>query len=910
MAEYRLDLIADSEGFVRGVSEAKEKLSELGEQAIKSGKETARAFDGGMEKFNMSLKDQFIFLGKAEQQFKKLKTSIKASTDTKEIEALNKQVKGVTDSVVNFNMQLEKTEDVQKSLKAQLRENKAVLAEMEDQGLDTTDAFTKLQITTGKLQDQIADTNERIKFFASDTRGIDSAIALTRVAAAGFAIGQGAAALFGAENENVQKALLKVNAAMAILTGLQEIQQALQKQSIARLAIETALRKIKIFVLGGETVATEGLTVAERTAITTTKALNAALLFSGVGAAILIIGSIANAMGVFGSETDETTKSIDEQKDSVDNIVDSYDDWLTSIKAIEANRKGGITDLKVELEALKSKGATEVEIFEKQQQIRRKELGLLQAIINEKTIANRTDKEEAELQDLLGQRKLKQAEIDSAVTEFNKQQSDKRIKLSEKEFEILSSNNANRIAAMKEGRDKEQAALDESQRKELISAKKQGLDITLLKAKFAREQSNLKMKFSKEDFDNQQEFNKMFKELEKERDDDFFKDRMTFIDNYEKIKLLELDIEFETGDKSISEARRISKEKLKIEIQAAKDRMALLKGQDGAEAQIKALQLAIAKAQNELDTTDGKSLFESLGLGDLSEKDLQNLQSNLKTVSDSIKSVLTDISDSALSKNESIIANLNEQINTVKNNISEQQKARNEGRANNLAAEKQHLSQLETAKEAALEREKKLLKQKLNIDAATQISSLVTASAKIYESWSGLPIIGQIAAVASIAAMFAAFASYQIKARQSINQQTFKHGGEIKGKRHDADGWGGERFSSPSGDVYIEDGEYVVNRSSAKKYRALIEAINNDNLKQMLEGTGVVLNANKVDSYKNAKDSFVIKSSADGSSTEIESLRKDFNVFRNELKNKTIVTYKDGYRIETRGNNTTRIKTQ
>ena len=82
-----------------------------------------------------------------------------------------------------------------------------------------------------ELADTIADTSQRIKNVGSDTRNIEAFTQAVQGVAAGFQLAQGAAGLFGQENEDVQKAILKVQSAMAIANGVQQIANLLQKES-------------------------------------------------------------------------------------------------------------------------------------------------------------------------------------------------------------------------------------------------------------------------------------------------------------------------------------------------------------------------------------------------------------------------------------------------------------------------------------------------------------------------------------------------------------------------------------------------------------------------------------------------------------------------------------------------------
>lgn len=931
MGEYRLDIIAVTDGFSKGLQNLQEGLQDVGEAAIQTGKDASKAFSntGGQEKFQRSLREQFLFLGKTEIELKKLQVQLKKTFDPTATAELNKQLKTVTESLIKFDVESEKSVTIQKSLKAQLRENKAVLAEMEEQGLETTDSFFKLQVQTGKLQDQINDTNERIKFFASDTKGLDGLIGVTKLATAGFAVGQGAAALFGAENENVQKALLKVNAAMAILNGLQEIQQALQKSSAARITLETAARKIKIFFLGSETIATEGLTAAQIAAANAAKILRVALISTGIGAIVALLIAAADAMGAFDDNVKETTEDVEKLNKALDDhqetLQHNTDLQIAAAKLLNANdetqraiaakgRKEIIESQKAHVEKMrelfeqagqKELNKENVEAYEKAQQ------DLLAS--QDKLIRLNRDHTKQTLADLDASKKEEKEVNDK----FDKESLETQKAYQEKLRGIFDANNANRIAGLNEGYEKERAQLEENQRKELVAAKKQGLDLNLLAIKFNKERIDLDQKFIKTGRENS---DKAIAEENKRREEEketIFKSQVEYLESLEQIKLLELDIEFESGTKSIVEARRIANEKLEVEIEFAEKKLELLRSAGGDVAQIRAIELAISKAKNQIKdlAKDGDSswFLKAIGLGDISADELAHLKANIQTTINAVKQMFSDTLNFSIENNKKVIANLDEQIQKVEENIERQQNLADEGRSNNLTAERQNLGRLESERRSAFEKEKKLQRQKLNLDTVSQVSSLVTAAANIFKATSDAGPIGVAAAIVAIAAMFASFLSTQIQARKSINSQSFREGGEVKGKRHEQ---GGEKYYSEDGNlVEIEAGEHVIKRPMAKKYRNILNAINTDNLQSLLSGTGVgFLSEQKVDNYKQLKQSYangeikyrVDMENAQGNK-ELKELRSDFNKFAAK-QDKPDISFQDGYKIEKRGNRTIRTK--
>jgi chromosome segregation ATPase len=117
---------------------------------------------------------------------------------------LKNQISQVNAEQQQLNNTFEQTETKQKSLTGQLRALKQELSLLEQAGKDNTEEFEKLVIAAASLEDQIGDTRERVRVLSSDTFKFDAAVGATQALASGFEIAQGAAALFGEENQDLQ----------------------------------------------------------------------------------------------------------------------------------------------------------------------------------------------------------------------------------------------------------------------------------------------------------------------------------------------------------------------------------------------------------------------------------------------------------------------------------------------------------------------------------------------------------------------------------------------------------------------------------------------------------------------------------------------------------------------------------
>jgi nucleotide-binding universal stress UspA family protein len=160
------------------------------------------------------------------------------------------------------------TEDLTKKFNSAKQELKELTAQINNGELEG-EALTKAKLRAAELTDQIGDTRDEIRALASDTRTFDLMVEGVRGITAAMSLAQGATALFGEENEDVQKALLKVQAAMAVATATQELATiATTKGGIAATAygyavkaVEAIQKQFAISSAAAWATATAGLTV-------------------------------------------------------------------------------------------------------------------------------------------------------------------------------------------------------------------------------------------------------------------------------------------------------------------------------------------------------------------------------------------------------------------------------------------------------------------------------------------------------------------------------------------------------------------------------------------------------------------------------------------------------------------------
>lgn len=190
-----------------------------------------------------------------------------------ELKEFDYQMKIYTRNVGNYPGQMEGVIDANRNLKQELRGLTDEMANMLANGVDKTDPkFQALAKRAGELKDAMADANDEIKHFASDTQTLDNVINLAQTATSVWGLYSNAMQVFGIENEEVTESMKKMMTVMSTLQQLQTLQNSLTAQGSATMKVYEAVTKAVSSALGLNTTATQASTVATNSLTTAQKA--------------------------------------------------------------------------------------------------------------------------------------------------------------------------------------------------------------------------------------------------------------------------------------------------------------------------------------------------------------------------------------------------------------------------------------------------------------------------------------------------------------------------------------------------------------------------------------------------------------------------------------------------------------
>lgn len=212
------------------------------------------------------------------------------------------------------------------------------------------------------------------------------------------------------------------------------------------------------------------------------------------------------------------------------------------------------------------------------------------------------------------------------------------------------------------------------------------------------------------------------------------------------------------------------------------------------------------------------------------------------TVFDAIKDNISSLIDSWNEAAQAAVDAADKQVEAAKSVLDAELEARNNGYANSVVTAQKELALSRKKREEAIKEKEKAQKAQLAIDTITQTSSLITATAQLWSSVGGVPIIGPALAIAAIATMWGSFAAAKIKAAQVASQSEqygeggleFLEGGShafgndidlgVENKRH-------KRMRAEGGEALA-----IISKKRTRQYRdilpGIIESLNKGTFEQ------------------------------------------------------------------------------
>lgn len=285
-----------------------------------------------------------------------------------EVTKVKKDLEGVSTSANKLDQIKNKFNKITNSaapLKKQMKDIKDLMAQMNFHGLENDSSYTKMAEKIGEIRDAYDAAGESQRFFGDGQYKLQAVMNSLEAVAGATSIATGAMSLFGAENENVARAIQKVQSVMAILNGVQAIAKVLDKDSAMMLRIrqirtlalaaakdvDTAETTKNTLATGANTVATTANTAAQK-AWNVAKAIAKALLGDWTG--WLLLGAVA--LGGYAVATAGSTKETEKETAATKRAKTAKQQYLEEVASSTGNLIGKYKVLQIQWNNLRTEG--------------------------------------------------------------------------------------------------------------------------------------------------------------------------------------------------------------------------------------------------------------------------------------------------------------------------------------------------------------------------------------------------------------------------------------------------------------------------------------------------------------------------------------------------------------------------
>lgn len=384
--------------------------------------------------------------------------------------------------------------------------------------------------------------------------------------------------------------------------------------------------------------------------------------------------------------------------------------------------------------------------------------------------------------------------------------------------------------------------------------------------------------------------------------------------------------------------RRKQAELLQIQIAAAEARLRVLEGADDREsnllrAQIEATLADLRTAAQQLeDQPLNINLLDLLGIAPDQQA---QVKASLQQFAGSVVSILNTIYDAQqaqvqgqIAATDAIIQDAQRRRSELQSQLTAEVENQRKGLASNVENVRQALLETTRAEQEAVaeqrqlqQEQERIARRQAAIQAIVQTANIASAAAQVISANSGtIPTL--IAALAAAAALVATFASIKADAA-SVSQRTYARGGFLEGPSHGNGGLGiyNERTGQRVAEAEGGEGFFFVNKGTTAKRRAVMEAMNDDDMgrvaqlaiEELASSTGIRLEPDAVSGVVDAGRRYAITANFtanDGTTAqEVRALRSEVGaIYEHIAAERETVTHTPNGTVRRAGKTTRTIR--
>lgn len=206
----------------------------------------------------------------------------KAQTEMRaEIEACTRALEEDKAVLNGLRSEHEKNSATARGLTMELRQLQGAMAKMRLEGRQNSQEYQTMAQRAALLQDTLGDLRTQTKILSHDNAGLQGLISGASGVAGAFTVATGIMGAFASENENLVKIQTRVQSVLAITMGLQQVMNALNKDSAFRLVTVVKMKNL-LTAANTRLAASLGISTAAASALMATLTLGLSAVITGL----------------------------------------------------------------------------------------------------------------------------------------------------------------------------------------------------------------------------------------------------------------------------------------------------------------------------------------------------------------------------------------------------------------------------------------------------------------------------------------------------------------------------------------------------------------------------------------------------------------------------------------------------
>ena len=327
---------ANTDRLEKVFNDAEKGLLGLTDIAKKAGEGIDSVFD--ISKENINIQKQVI--AELESKYKDLSKAIEEIapgtaklTMMKEAASIKAEIEAEKKSLIELESNLKSTETTYKSFQSKLNEVKNEMRELEIAGQQNSSRYAELSQKAAEYQKANESVNKSLKAL-KDNAGLTALVETMGLASGVFSTYQGITALVGKENEDLEKIMIRLQSAIAVTVGIQQIQNSLSKESSLLQSIQAVQTLARAKADEIAAASTGKATIAQR-------AFN---LVANANPYVLLATAIITVVGALYLYSNKTKSAVDNQKDLNDAVKDGIAETAKEMVKLEQLYKTATND--------------------------------------------------------------------------------------------------------------------------------------------------------------------------------------------------------------------------------------------------------------------------------------------------------------------------------------------------------------------------------------------------------------------------------------------------------------------------------------------------------------------------------------------------------------------------------------